>query len=328
MGYTHYYHTKPTLNLTEFFKVSQDMKKMLGPLEHLGVKLGDGLGKNYPYIGSDEIIFNGYSKCGHEERDLGITWPKPGAKGILKNGVLTKLGEITSSHWFAGAELESRVCGGDCSHETFSIMCKSDSSPDKETGYVFDCTKTAYKPYDLAVNVVLIIAKHYLKDDIVIRSDGDDSNWIEGKQLVQHFLGYGEDFKLDSSQILENAKKNHKEEMKIHYEKQAAKIDMTKVEVNDIFERSWGYDQTNVNFVKVVQVTKSGKSAYVVPIGSKSVESMSSMSGTVIADPQHLTRPDEKPRILRMRKYNDSSSLYLGEYHKWDGKPCYTSSYA
>ena len=328
MGYTHYYYTRPTLNATQFFKISQDMKKMLGPLGHLGVKLGDAFGKNYPYIGNDEIRFNGYSKCGHEQRDLGITWPKPGAKGILKNGVLTKLGEITSSHWFAGAQLETRACGGDCSHETFSIMCNSDSSPDKETGYVFDCTKTAYKPYDLAVNVCLVIAKHYLNDDIVILSDGDDSNWIEAKQLCEHFLGFGENFKLDSREILENAKKSHKEEMTKQYDEESNKVDMTKIEIGDIFERSWGYDQTNVNFVKVVKVTPSGKSAYVVPIGSKSVESMSSMSGTVIADPDHLTNPDEKPRILRMRKYNDSSRLYLGDYHKWDHKPCYTSSYA
>lgn len=324
MGYTHYYYTKPTLDAEAFIQLASDMKKMLGPLGHLGVKLGDGLGKNFPYIGSDEIVFNGYSNCGHENRDLGITWPKPGAKGILKNGVMTKLGELTSSHWFAGAELETRVCGGDCSHETFSLMCKSEDTPDKETGYVFDCTKTAYKPYDLAVNVVLIIAKHYLKDDIVIRSDGDESNWVEGKQLVQHFLGYGEDFKIDSRDILENAKKTHHAEKQIEYEKESAKIDMTKVEKGDIFERSWGYDQTNVNFVKVVSVTKSGKSAYVVPIGSKQVETMSSMSGQVIADPSYVK--DVKPIIKRVRKYSDS--LYLGEYHKWDGKPCYTSSYA
>lgn len=326
MGYTHYYYTKPTLDHEAFIQLSSDMKKMLSPLEHLGVKLGDGCGENYPYFGADKIRFNGYSKCGHQERDMGITWPSPTAKGITGNKVGTQLAELVNGHWFAGAKLETRACGGDCSHETFALMCKNDGRVDEEHGYIFECTKTAYKPYDLAVNVCLIIAKHYLKDDIVIRSDGEDSNWIEGVQLVQHFLGYGEDFKLDSRSILEDAKNKSREVKKQEYEEISKKIDMTKIEVGDILERSWGYDQTNVNFAKVVRVTKSGKSAYVVPIGSKTVETMSSMSGQVIADPEHLTRPDEEPTIKRVKKYSDS--LYVGDYHKWDGKPCFTSSWA
>ena len=206
MGYTHYYSTKPALNKTSFKKVAIDFKKMIPVLDHLGVKLADGFGENTPIITPNRICFNGLVKCGHEEKNLGITWPKPQAKGVLKNSVGTTLEQITKSNWFAGAELETRACGGDCSHETFEIESKMSNIPEwkqedlKAGKHIFGFTKTAYKPYDLAVNVCLIIAKHYLKKDIQISSDGEMVNWEEGMQLCQHFLGYGADFSLDGDE--------------------------------------------------------------------------------------------------------------------------------
>jgi len=129
--------------------------------------------------------------------------------------------------WFAGAQLESRVCAGDCSHETFSLEQKlettltrydgskyelepegefrdytnqdgtQDKNPENEIGKYFQCTKTAYKPYDLAVTVCLVIAKHHLRENITVHSDGTMENWHEAMQLCHHFLGYGKGFCLD-----------------------------------------------------------------------------------------------------------------------------------
>lgn len=207
MGYTHYFYTKPDLNKAYFLSFVTDFKKMMQPLKLLGVKLADGRGENTPIVRPDEIIFNGMTNCGHIERDMGITWPSKTAKGINQNKVGTQLQELVSGKWFAGAQLESRVCDGDCSHETFHLQQKAENLPDykkvsEDNGYIFDCTKTAYKPYDLAVNVALIIAKHHLKTDIIIRSDGEEKDWEEGRQLCQHFLGFGKDFKLDEDQEL------------------------------------------------------------------------------------------------------------------------------
>ena len=227
MGYTHYYYVSSEFDKKEFANVAKDFKKMVTPLKHLGVVLADGWGDNHPRIAPTKIIFNGLEKCGHEERDLGITWPSDKAIGIIKNGVGTKLREITNSQWFAGAQLETRACGGDCSHETFSLFktfnpinkrydgseyvtepqgvygswtdSKGKKTKNKANiiGKFFDCCKTAYKPYDLAVTICLVIAKHYLKNDITISSDGNITHWQEAMQLCQHFLGYGEDFTLD-----------------------------------------------------------------------------------------------------------------------------------
>ena len=207
MGYTHYWRVVPEFDPVKFAKVASDFKIMTKPLKHLGVVLADGLGDGYPTISPTSIIFNGPEKCGHEERTLGITWPAKKATGIIKNGVDTKLQDITKSVWFAGAELETRSCGGDCSHETFTLEQKyantvtrwDGSTYTKElnkNGRYFDFCKTAYKPYDLAVTVCLVIANHHLCKDIIISSDGEMSNWEEAMQLCQHFLNYGMEFKL------------------------------------------------------------------------------------------------------------------------------------
>lgn len=206
MGYTHYYSVKPKFDADQFAKVVKDFKQMIPVLEHLGVKLAGGHGEDQPKIDDVQIWFNGLTKCGHTERDLGITWPAKKATGISKNGVGMQLSEIVKGSWFAGASLETRACGGDCSHETFSLECEMRDIPEykmdperlKENGgLMFEFCKTAYKPYDLAVNVCLIIAKHHLRNDIKVNSDGETENWIEGMQLCQHFLGYGLEFKLE-----------------------------------------------------------------------------------------------------------------------------------
>jgi hypothetical protein len=45
-----------------------------------------------------------------------------------------------------------------------------------------------------------VIAKHHLKDDITIKSDGRIKNWHEAMLLCDHFLGYGKKFSLDTDE--------------------------------------------------------------------------------------------------------------------------------
>ncbi len=202
MGYTHYYCVSPEFDSTAFAKVAADFKKMITPLRHLGVVLADAFGEGYPRISPTEIRFNGLAKCGHEEKQLGITWPGKNASGVSQNKAGQQLAEITQGSWFAGAELETRACGGDCSHETFCLEQKISDIPEwkqdtRQNGLIFECTKTAFKPYDLAVNVCLVIAKHHLGEKINVTSDGELENWKEAMHLCQHFLGFGKSFQLD-----------------------------------------------------------------------------------------------------------------------------------
>jgi hypothetical protein len=76
MGYSHKYFVKPEYDQELFNKIIIDFKKMIIPLEHLGIKLANGAGKNDPVIDDDIICFNGVSNCGHQERELGSTWQR------------------------------------------------------------------------------------------------------------------------------------------------------------------------------------------------------------------------------------------------------------
>lgn|SRR3990167_5601424 len=244
MGYTHYYKTEKRLNKEQFSKVVEDFKKCVPYLERLGVTLAGPMGKGKPKITENLIAFNGVEKCGHTQRDLGITWPADNARGIgvayeeekfeqdsekKLEGITGKDGTMTvlcgnpiewikstdvKGTWFAGAKLSTRTCGGNCSHESFVLNVKmrrsnpieeiayykADGTPvknnPKEVGKYFNFTKTAYKPYDLAVNVALIIAKHHLKDQIIVSSDGKQKDWIEGMFICNTIMGYGKEFNI------------------------------------------------------------------------------------------------------------------------------------
>lgn len=283
MGYSHYWYTEKELEQTAFNKVVQDFKTMIPRLEHLGVNLANGLGEGMPEITEKEICFNGLSKCGHQKRDLGIVWPSDQASGVAslsrqhRDGNESK--QNVDGNWFAGLKVNTRTCGGDCSHETFCLEQKQDTKRESENGYYFNCTKTAYKPYDLAVNVCLIIAKHHLKNQIIIHSDGDLLQWSDAIQLCEHFLGYGSELNL-----------NEKIPEKAPMIPIVQTTQGNKILVGDVFYSSWGYDQTNIDYYKVTSISKTGKTCYVVRIASKTVKHTGFMSEMVAPDPEIILK--------------------------------------
>ena len=190
MGYTHYWYREKEIEKNTMLKIVQDFKKMLPIIEHLGIQLADGFGEKTPVIDLQRIWFNGKSKCGHlKNEEITIPWPSKEAGGVAE---YTE--NVKSGNWFAGAKIDKRCCDGDCSYETVNfpkVITKEYMQQDKDTGLFFECCKTAYRPYDLALNILLIIATHYLKDKIEVHSDGEMTHWQEGMMLCQIHLGYG-----------------------------------------------------------------------------------------------------------------------------------------
>lgn len=67
-------------------------------------------------------------------------------------------------------------CGfEDADHETFVLTKKAQS---------YEFCKTARKPYDLAVQCTLLIAKHHAPDRITIASDGDPEEWMASTTVL------------------------------------------------------------------------------------------------------------------------------------------------
>ncbi len=201
MGYTHYWYRPKEIPQAQFEKIEEDFKKFLPLFKAMDIQLADGNGKGEPELTKDLICFNGKHNCGHtENKSIVIPWPSKNHK----NGVAPDSKKAVNGSWFAGVTLNQRTCNGTCDYETFyfpRILPKRDypySTNGKNKKLLFDCTKTAFRPYDLAVNIFLIIAKHYLKTQIVVHSDGEISEWLDAVTIVKNALGYGEDFILNN----------------------------------------------------------------------------------------------------------------------------------
>jgi len=209
-GYTHYWYRQKTINRKAYQAIVSDFKRIVPVLEHEGVKLSGVLGEGDPELDDDNVSFNGVRNCGHPvNSEICIAWAAPDAQGVGSSF------SDVDGQWFAGRYLTKRCCDGDCSHETFSFpRTLKDHEPvgeisyydmagqpvynrEIEVGKYFDFCKTAFKPYDWAVTAFLVIAKHYLGDNLLVRSDGTSANWQDARLLCQVELGYGLSFQLD-----------------------------------------------------------------------------------------------------------------------------------
>lgn len=198
MGYTHYWYRPLQIPQSAMQAIADDFNKIILALDDTGVKLAGGLGRGLPTITAEEIWFNGSEDCGHPKNaKIVIPWPAKGAGGVNH-------GEPVAGNWFAGTTLATRTCDGDCSYETVwfpADMAKEKgtyiSESDTHKGLYFACCKTAFRPYDVAVTALLLIAKHYLGDGIIVSSDGEDEFWLDAKVLCYAHLGYGPEYQID-----------------------------------------------------------------------------------------------------------------------------------
>jgi hypothetical protein len=201
MGYTHYFSRKVReIEREKFSAIVADFKKLLPLFKVLDVQLASGNGTGEPVLGDEEVVFNGNTHCGHpQNKNVVIPWPSDNPKfGVAKSGE-----QALCDTWFAGVVLNQRMCNGDCSYETFYFPRRIPQRSTERNGYYFDCCKTAFRPYDLAVQVFLIIAKHHLGKAIVVESDGNARQWLDAVKLCENVLDYGSDFELGEQGSLE-----------------------------------------------------------------------------------------------------------------------------
>lgn len=170
MGFTQTYYRKPELNSANFEKIVSDFKIMVPELQKIGIELGNGVGIDEPCLENDVIIFNGLTNCNHKE-DFAI---QGGHSGLYCEK-------------------------SDCGNESFVLEQKYEPNkwqePDQVNRFHNYC-KTERKPYDLAVQICLIIAKHHLGEEIEVTSDGETNEWMLAMEMTDKTLGYGLDFVL------------------------------------------------------------------------------------------------------------------------------------
>lgn len=213
MGYTHYWYRPEQMNAEKFAEFAGDCKQIAHYCQHrLGIDL-DIIQINFDFIG-----FNGSDsqRLGVWTTTEDVTIPWPSSTASLNGENPDPSADKTAGRWFAGTLASQRVAPiggnglGDGSYETFVIeqeIPQGDGRHQAEDGtrLRFECCKTAYRPYDLAVTACLIALKHHFPV-VVIRTDGQEKDWLDGKILCNNLLGYGMDF-----QISEESPKEYEE---------------------------------------------------------------------------------------------------------------------
>ena len=204
MGYSHYWRTTEPMDPKQFAGFLGDAQKILDASEALGIALGDGCGDGRPEVGSDALVFNGANiqpiGAWTTDEPVSIPWPAPSAS-LVDFDPDPIAGKVAGS-WFAGTLVSQRVAPienghGSGSYETVAIERQT------ETGIKFNCTKTAFRPYDLPTTAVLIALKHHFPSTL-ITSDGDPKDWLDGMMLCFNTVGYGMDFRLNTLKAVRN----------------------------------------------------------------------------------------------------------------------------
>jgi len=74
--------------------------------------------------------------------------------------------------------------------------------------------------------------------------------------------------------------------------------------VGDVFHSSWGYDQTNTEYYKIVEISKTGKTAKVVQVGSISIgdkkKNAQAMCESIVADPENVI--DSRKQLVKIER--------------------------
>lgn len=204
MGYTHYWHRPKVLGTpTQFEAFAKDCNAIFNYCQtQMGIKLANGMGEDEPTANKATVWFNGSdeqpSGTWTTSEQISIPWPASCASVIdaKDDPVATK----TKGNWFAGNLVSQRVAPinnltgkGSGSYETVSIDRKMKlekwEEPDGNGNY-FNCCKTAYRPYDLAVTAVLLALKHH-SPTVTLSTDGEAKDWLDGRFLCQNLFCYG-----------------------------------------------------------------------------------------------------------------------------------------
>lgn len=196
MGYNHYWRRPRAIERDAFAAIAEDFRKCVLPLDDLGVLLAGPDGDGLPMIEHEEIAFNGIRDCNHlHNAEIRIPFPSAEASGIGSSH------DAVAGGWFDGVRIRCRTCNGDCSYEPFvlervSSLSRRASMPGK---HLRDYCKTAFRPYDLAVQCALIIARHHLGHQFAVWSSGSELHWNDARRFCYVHLGYRlEEFRLDA----------------------------------------------------------------------------------------------------------------------------------
>lgn len=189
MGYSHYWNRPRIIVPAVFARIVEDVARLQPLLKQRGVPLAGPLGTGRPRVDHQEIAFNGRIRCRHPRSDHG----NPLSRFLAVAALMSMPGEAREAACARLWEEEhtQRRCPGSCVFETFWFPRVARQVAADADGRFWDRTKTAFRPYDLAVTSALVVAKRHLGATLRIDSDGGQAQWWDARLICQTVLGYG-----------------------------------------------------------------------------------------------------------------------------------------
>ncbi|VVB70009.1 Uncharacterised protein [uncultured archaeon] len=90
--------------------------------------------------------------------------------------------------------------------------------------------------------------------------------------------------------------------------------------VGDVLYHSWGYDQTNIDFYKIIEISKTGKTAKLIRLMNKVISSTQDGFVEQVVPGQE----SENKKLITAR----IKEKRIGRFWKWNNKPLTQTSYA
>lgn len=187
MGYCHHWYRREEIDERLFGRIAADFERIILPLDNAGVRLAGPRGIGLPEVSPKKISLNGLKECGHPRNPaVYIPFPTEDASGIGNSR------DAVADANALFVRLMRRTCDGTCNYETFHFerSMKASHFLRQEDGRYLCFCKTNFKPYDLAVQCALLIAKHHLGNQIEVSSHGSDFLWNDPRAFCYVHLGY------------------------------------------------------------------------------------------------------------------------------------------
>lgn len=141
--------------------------------------------------------------------------------------------------------------------------------------------------------------KRYQEMEILLSHDFDKMSLDEIKQIESEYISLqkqGETLHWNSDQY------KAWQYMYLRIKEEENKNDSVKI--GDVFHSSWGYDQTNTEYYKIVEISKTGKTCKVVQVGSVSIgdskKNARDMCESIVANPDEII--DSRKQLVKIEK--------------------------
>ncbi len=90
----------------------------------------------------------------------------------------------------------------------------------------------------------------------------------------------------------------------MHFRKTQLEHASDKAKIGDVFHSSWGYDQTNTEYYKIVEISKTGKTCKIVQVASISIgdekQNARNMCESIVPDPKTVI--DTRKQLVKIER--------------------------